>query len=279
MESEMGFQEMKQMEQEKRLQEKMSNIKHTLIVMSGKGGVGKTTVAVNLAYALSLTGKAVGILDIDLHGPNIAKMLGIEKQALCISESNIEPVEVSKNLKAVSIALSGYSPDQPIIWRGPAKAAVIQQFLRDVNWGCLDYLIIDSPPGTGDEPLSACQLIPSASGIIIVTTPQDVAILDARKSVLFAREIKIPVAGIIENMSGFNCPHCHGEINIFKKGGGEKAAQELEIPFLGRVPLEPEFVKFGDEGTPFVSFQVKSKSAESFIDIVGKIKEFVGDRE
>ncbi|MFA5350924.1 MAG: Mrp/NBP35 family ATP-binding protein [Candidatus Omnitrophota bacterium] len=279
MESEMGFQEMKQMEQEKRLQEKMSNIKHALIVMSGKGGVGKTTVAVNLAYALSLTGKSVGILDIDLHGPNIAKMLGIEKQALYISESNIEPVEVSKNLKAVSIALSGYDPDQPIIWRGPAKAAVIQQFLRDVNWGSLDYLIIDSPPGTGDEPLSACQLIPNASGIIIVTTPQDVAILDARKSVLFAREIKIPVAGIIENMSGLICPHCHGEVDIFKKGGGEKAAQELKVPFLGRVPFEPEFVEFGDKGTPFVSFEHKSKSAEAFIDIVAKIKEFVGDKK
>lgn len=275
----MGFQEIKQMEQEKRLQEKMSNIKHTLIVMSGKGGVGKTTVAVNLAYALSLSGKSVGILDIDLHGPNIAKMLGIEKHLISVHELGIEPVLINANLKAVSIALSGYDPDQPIIWRGPAKAAVIQQFLRDVNWGSLDYLIIDSPPGTGDEPLSACQLIPNASGIIIVTTPQDVAILDSRKSVLFAREIKIPVAGIIENMSGFICPHCRGEINIFKKGGGEKAAQELEVPFLGRVPFEPEFVEFGDKGTPFVSFQEKSKSAESFMGIVGKIKEFAGDKE
>ncbi|MFA5351091.1 MAG: P-loop NTPase, partial [Candidatus Omnitrophota bacterium] len=163
----MGFQEMKQMDQEKRLQEKMSNIKHTLIVMSGKGGVGKTTVAVNLAYALSLTGKAVGILDIDLHGPNIAKMLGIEKHLISVHELGIEPVLINANLKAVSMALSGHDPDQPIIWRGPAKAAVIQQFLRDVNWGSLDYLIIDSPPGTGDEPLSACQLIPNASGIII----------------------------------------------------------------------------------------------------------------
>ena len=273
----MGFQEMKQAEQEKRLKDKLSNIKHTLIVMSGKGGVGKTTVAVNLAYALSLTGKKVGILDIDLHGPNIAKMLGIEKQELCISEFNIEPVAVGENLKAVSIALSGYNPDQPIIWRGPAKAAVIQQFLRDVNWGILDYLVIDSPPGTGDEPLSACQLIPDASGIIVVTTPQDVAILDARKSILFAREIKIPVAGIIENMSGFICPHCQSEVNIFKKGGGQRAAQELNVVFLGRIPFEPEFVELGDNGTPFVSFQKKTKSAEAFMEIVGKIKEFSGD--
>jgi len=250
-------------EQEKQFKEKMARIKHPLIVMSGKGGVGKTTVAVNLAYALSLSGKSVGILDIDLHGPNIAKMLGIE------------PVLVSANLKAVSIALSGYHPDQPIIWRGPAKAAVIRQLLSDVNWGDLDYLVIDSPPGTGDEPLSACQLIPNLSGIIIVTTPQDVAILDARKSVLFAQEIKIPVVGIIENMSGFICPHCQGQTDIFKKGGGEKAAQGLKVPFLGRVPFQPEFVDFGDKGTPFVSFKEKSKSAEAFMGIVKKIEDFV----
>ena len=274
----METKETEYLEQEKRLKEKMAKIKHPLIVMSGKGGVGKTTVAVNLAYALSLTGKSVGILDIDLHGPNIAKMLGIENQSISALEFGIEPVEVSKNLKAVSIALSGYNPDQPIIWRGPAKAAVIRQFLSDVNWGDLDYLVIDSPPGTGDEPLSACQLIPNVSGIIIVTTPQDVAILDARKSVLFAREIKIPVVGVIENMSGFICPHCHVETDIFKKGGGEKAAQELKVPFLGRVPFQPEFVEFGDKGTPFVSFQEKSKSAEAFMSIVDKIKEFTGDK-
>lgn len=262
-------------EQEERLKKKISKIKHTLIVMSGKGGVGKTTVAVNLAYALSLTGKSVGILDIDLHGPNIAKMLGIENQSILVYEFGIEPVEVSKNLKAVSIALSGFNPDQPIIWRGPAKAAVIQQFLSDVNWGELDYLVIDSPPGTGDEPLSVCQLIPNASGIIIVTTPQDVAILDARKSVLFAKEVKVPLVGIIENMSGFICPHCHAETDIFKKGGGEKAAEGLKVPFLGRVPFQPEFVEFGDKGTPFVSFEQKSRSAEAFMDIVKKVEDFV----
>ncbi len=274
----MESKEIEYLEQEKRLKEKMSKIKHSFIVMSGKGGVGKTTVAVNLAYALSLFGNSVGILDIDLHGPNIAKMLDIEKQSIFAHEFCIEPVEVSKNLKAVSIALSGYDPDRPIIWRGPAKAAVIRQFLSDVNWGDLDYLVVDSPPGTGDEPLSACQLIPNVSGIIIVTTPQDVAILDARKSVLFAKEIKMPVVGIIENMSGFICPHCHVETDIFKKGGGEKAAEGLKVPFLGRVPFQPEFVEFGDKGTPFVSFQQKSKSAEAFMVIVDKIKEFAEDR-
>ncbi|MDD2703210.1 MAG: Mrp/NBP35 family ATP-binding protein [Candidatus Omnitrophica bacterium] len=266
-------------EQESRLKEKMAKVKHTFIVMSGKGGVGKSTVAVNLAYALSMTGKKTGILDIDLHGPNIAKMLDIEDRTLFTHESGIEPVEVGENLKVVSIALLGHNPDQPIIWRGPAKAGVIRQFLSDVNWGDLDYLIVDSPPGTGDEPLSACQLIPEASGIIIVTTPQDVAVLDARKSVVFAREINIPVAGIIENMSGFICPHCHVETDIFKRGGGEKAAKELQVPFLGRVPFQPEFVEFGDKGTPFVSFHHASKSSDAFMGIVGRIQEFIGERE
>lgn len=275
----MRSKEQERLVQDERLKNKMSKIKRTFVVMSGKGGVGKTTVAVNLAYALSLTANSVGILDIDLHGPNIAKMLGIENQSVLVYDFGIEPVEASKNLKAVSIGLSGLDPDQPIIWRGPAKTAVIQRFLSDVNWGDLDYLIIDSPPGTGDEPLSVCQLIPNVSGIIIVTTPQDVAILDSRKSVLFAKEIKIPVVGIIENMSGFICPHCNAETNIFKKGGGEKAAEGLQVPFLGRVPFEPEFVDLGDKGTPFVSFQKRTKSSEAFMNIVDKIKEFSGNNQ
>ncbi|MFA5104482.1 MAG: Mrp/NBP35 family ATP-binding protein [Candidatus Margulisiibacteriota bacterium] len=266
-------------EQNKRIKEKMMRVKHSLIVMSGKGGVGKTSVAVNLAYALSLSGKKVGILDIDIHGPNIAKMLGIEKQSIYNLDFGIEPVEVSQNLKAVSMALTGYDADQPMIWRGPMKAGLIRQFLADVNWGDLDYLIIDSPPGTGDEPLSACQLIPNVSEAIIVTTPQDVAILDARKSVLFAKQINIPVAGIIENMSGFICPHCNTELNIFKKGGGEKAAAELGVPFLGRVPFEMELVELADKGTPFVSFAEKSRSAEAFMKIVDNVKIFVGDKK
>jgi len=274
----MDAKEKEYLEQEKRLKEKMAKVKYSLIVMSGKGGVGKTSVAVNLAYALSLAGKSVGILDVDIHGPNIAKMLGIEKHSLCAFEFGIQPVEVSDNLKAVSVALTGYDSDQPIIWRGPMKAAIIRQFLADVNWGELDYLIIDSPPGTGDEPLSACQLIPNVSGAIIVTTPQDVAVLDARKTIQFAKELKLPVVGIIENMSGFTCPHCGSKIDIFKRGGGEKAAGELKVPFLGRVPFQPEFVEYADKGTPFVTFQEKSKSAEAFMSIVGKIKEFTGDK-
>ncbi len=266
-------------EQNKRIKEKMTRVKHALIVMSGKGGVGKTSVSVNLSYALSLKGKSVGLMDIDIHGPNIAKMLGIEKESIFGFEFGIQPVEVSKGLKAVSLALTGNSPDLPMIWRGPMKAGLIRQFLADVNWGDLDYLVIDSPPGTGDEPLSACQLIPNVSGAIIVTTPQDVAVLDARKSVSFAKELRVPIAGIIENMSGFVCPHCKTELDIFKKGGGEKAAAELGIPFLGRVPFEMELVELADKGTPFMSFGKKSRSAEAFTKIVENILLFVGDSD
>jgi ATP-binding protein involved in chromosome partitioning len=270
--------ENKILEQESHVKDKMVLIKNKLVIISGKGGVGKTSVSVNLAYALSLAGKNVAILDVDIHGPNIAKMLGIEGQSLHGFEFGIQPVKVKKNLVAVSVALAGYSPDRPIIWRGPMKTAIIRQFLADVNWGALDYLIIDSPPGTGDEPLSVCQLIPDLSGAIVVTTPQDVAVMDARKSVLFAKELKVSVVGIIENMSGFVCPHCGMETDIFKKGGGEKAANELGVTFLGKVPLQPEFVKYADEGTPFVSFENKTKSGDAFIKIVDKIKELIGDK-
>ncbi len=262
------------LEQGQRIKEKMSKIKHSIIVMSGKGGVGKTSVAVNLAYSLSENGKKVGIMDIDLHGPNIAKMLGIEKKYLMGMDNSIEPVRVSNNLTAVSIALSGNNSDQPIIWRGPMKAGVIRQFLSEVNWGELDYLIIDAPPGTGDEPLTAIQSIPGLTGAVIVTTPQDVAILDSRKSVLFARQLNIAVIGIVENMSGYICPHCGKESEPFKKGGGEKAAKDLNAPFLGRIPFEPEIVQCGDSGTPFSMYAKNSVSAKSFDEIVSKIEAF-----
>ncbi|MFA5310924.1 MAG: Mrp/NBP35 family ATP-binding protein [Candidatus Omnitrophota bacterium] len=265
------------LEQERRLKEKMGLVKYKLIIMSGKGGVGKTSVAVNLAYALSLAGKKTAILDIDIHGPNIAKMLGVEKEVICEFGSEIKPVEVSVNLKAVSLALAGYNPDQPIIWRGPMKALAIRQFLADVNWGELDYLIIDSPPGTGDEPLSACQSIPNVTAAVIVTTPQDVAVMDARKSIQFAKELKLPIAGIIENMSGFICPHCGKRTDIFKKGGGKRAAFEMNVLFLGSVPFQPEFVEYADKGTPFVSFKEKSDSAKVFLEIIEKIKVSIGD--
>jgi ATP-binding protein involved in chromosome partitioning len=266
-----------QLDQDKRLAANLSRIKHTIIVLSGKGGVGKTTVSINLAYGLALKGNNVGILDIDLHGPNIAKMLGVEGEQLTSGPEGLEPFPVLPNLKAISIALLIEDRDSPIIWRGPMKMGAIKQFLSDVNWGELDYLIIDSPPGTGDEPLSACQLIPNASGAVIVTTPQDVAVLDARKTISFARQLHLPVIGVIENMSGFLCPHCGNVTNLFGTGGGERAAADFKVPFLGRIPLEPEMVLHGDAGTPFIHHKKETDSANAMNGIVEKVIAFIND--
>ena len=263
--------EQERAEQDRRLSERMSRIKNKIIVISGKGGVGKTTVAVNLTYGLAIKGYKVGILDVDIHGPNIAKMLGIENVRLIGAAFGIEPVMVLPNLKAISMALLSENQDRPIIWRGPLKMNMIKQFLSDVNWGELDYLIIDSPPGTGDEPLSACQLIPDISGAIVVTTPQDVALLDSRKSVLFAETLKVPLIGIIENMAGFVCPYCKARIDLFKIGGGEKAANDLGVPFLGRIPIEPEIVESGDKGKPYVHFRNKTETAKIIVEIINKV--------
>jgi ATP-binding protein involved in chromosome partitioning len=269
--------EQEKIQQETRLKERMQKIKHKIIVMSGKGGVGKTTVAVNLAYKLALKGHRTGLLDVDIHGPNIAKMLGVEHIKLSGSPDGIEPFSVLSNLKAVSMAMLMPDEDQPIIWRGPLKMATIKQFLSDVNWGDLDYLIFDLPPGTGDEPLSVCQLLPDISGAIIVTTPQDVAILDSRKSVLFAKSLDVPVIGIIENMSGFICPHCQKDIDLFGQGGGEKAAGDLTVPFLGRIPMTPRIVKQSDQGKPFVQFVQDDNAAQMMNEIIDKILEDSGN--
>lgn len=260
-----------EVKQDQRLNSNLSRIKNKLIVISGKGGVGKTTVAVNLAYGLAMKDYKVGILDVDIHGPNVAKMLGIEGKRLTSSDMGIEPVQVLPDLKAVSISLLIENQDQPIIWRGPLKMMTIKQLLSDVNWGDLDYLVVDSPPGTGDEPLSVCQLIPNINGAIIVTTPQDVAILDSRKSVLFAKELKVPVIGVIENMSGFVCPHCNKTIDLFGKGGGETAAVDLSVPFLGQIPVDAETVKLADAGRPFIYFNRDSSDAKVMKEIVDKI--------
>lgn len=270
----MGCQSENQVDaQERKARERMSSVKRVIVVMSGKGGVGKTSVAVNLACALAMSGKSVGLLDTDLHGPNVAKMLGIEDQAMEQFGTDMVPVMAAHGLKVVSLALLGKPADTPFIWRGPMKAAVIRQFLGDVDWGVLDYMIIDSPPGTGDEPLSVCQLLPKAAKAVIVTTPQDVAVLDARKSVMFARELDIPVLGIIENMSGLICPHCRTRVDLFKQGGGEKAAGELGETFLGSIPLDPELVALGDDGTPFMSLKKESGAVAAFAKIVQKIED------
>ena len=212
------------------------DVRHVIMVLSGKGGVGKSTVSVNLAYALSNHGFKVGLLDLDMHGPNIPKMLGIEDHKLAMMGEKIEPVHVTGMLSVISMAFLLPDTNTPIIWRGPMKMAAIQQFLTEVNWGNLDYLVVDLPPGTGDEALTIAQLSPNLSGAVIVTTPQDVATLDARKSVKFIQKLEIPVLGIIENMSGMVCPHCGEEIDLFGKGGGKKIAEEFNIPFLGSIP-------------------------------------------
>jgi ATP-binding protein involved in chromosome partitioning len=266
-------------EERLRLDETLKNIKHTLLVISGKGGVGKTTVAVNLATGLARRGYSVGLLDVDIHGPNIAKMLGLDGERTRPARGNrVTPVPASENLKVISISFFLEKDSDAVIWRGPLKMKVIKQFLSDVEWGALDYLIIDSPPGTGDEPLSVGQLIPHLDGAIIVTTPQEVAVLDARKCATFARQLNVPVIGIIENMSGFTCPHCGKEIDIFKKGGGERAARELALHFLGRLPLDPMLVTSGDEGRPFIEAHEDTETARSINAIIEKTEKRIADK-
>jgi ATP-binding protein involved in chromosome partitioning len=255
----------------KKISDTLSTIKHKMLVFSGKGGVGKSTVVVNLGIALSKRQLKVGLIDIDIHGPNLAKMLGVEGKKLEeAGENRILPVAVTQNLSLVSMSFLLSNTDTPVIWRGPLKMKLIQQFLSDVVWGKLDWLIIDSPPGTGDEPLSIAQLIP-ASGAIIVTTPQEVSLLDSRKAVNFARRLNLHIYGIIENMSGFVCPHCSKQIELFKRGGGEKAAKELGVPFLGAVPLDPQIVQLGDDGKPFITHHPQSQASHAFNTIVEKI--------
>jgi ATP-binding protein involved in chromosome partitioning len=257
-------------EEDAKVARALARIKNRILVFSGKGGVGKSTVAANLAFVLSLRKKNVGLLDVDIHGPNLAKMLGVEDKKLEISSQTIKAVSINENLKLVSMSFLLDSPDLPVIWRGPMKMKVIQQFLGDVEWGDLDWLIIDSPPGTGDEPLSVAQLIP-ATGAIIVTTPQEVSVLDSRKAVIFALKLNLKVLGIIENMSGMICPHCGQRIDLFKVGGGEKAAAEMNLPFLGRIPVDPRIVDSGDEGKPFATHLAGSEAAAAFQGIVDKI--------
>lgn len=228
------------------------DVKHVIMVLSGKGGVGKSTVSVNLAYALAAHGKKVGLLDLDMHGPNVPKMLGLEEHKLQVMGERIEPVRVTGNLSVISMAFLLPDTSTPIIWRGPMKMAAIQQFLGEVNWGSLDYLVVDLPPGTGDEALTIAQLAPNVRGAVIVTTPQDVATLDARKSAKFIEKLGLPVIGVVENMSAMVCPHCGVEIDLFGKGGGKKIADELKVPFLGSIPLDIEMRKAGDEGRPFI---------------------------
>jgi Mrp family chromosome partitioning ATPase len=262
-------------ERDKRVTEHLEKIRYKIMVMSGKGGVGKSTVAVNLAAVLAMEGLRVGILDADIHGPNIPKMWGADWRPLQSGGEGIRPIEVLPNVKLISMGFLLPNPDSPVVWRGPLKHTAIKQFLGDVEWGDLDFLIIDLPPGTGDEPLSVAHLIDGVNGAIIVTTPQDVALLDSRKTVNFSRMLKVPVIGIVENMSGLKCPECGHLIPLFKIGGGEKAAKDLGIPFLGRIAIDPEVVQKSDSGTPYVVSYPDSEVTKAFQEIAEKCTAFV----
>lgn len=255
--------------------QKLSKIKCRVAVMSGKGGVGKSTVAVNLATSLSSLGKTVGIFDGDVHGPNVPKMLGVDHIPPKVTSEGLEPVTAPGGIKVISMGFLVQDDDTPIAWRGPMKHTLFQQFISDVDWGELDYLIIDLPPGTGDEPLSIAQLMGKPLWTVIVTTPQDVALLDSRKSVVFARTLEMNVLGIVENMSGMSCPHCGGTIDIFKTGGGQRAAIELDAPFLGAIPIDPTIVLGGDAGTPLILVDPEGASAKAFLTIARKVDESI----
>ncbi len=259
-----------------KIKERMSDIKSKVIVLSGKGGVGKSTVAVNLAVSLASTGKKVGLLDIDIHGPSVPKLLGVEGAHLEGSKESIEPLKIDNNLSVMSVAFLLRQSDDAVIWRGPLKYKMIKQFLSDVHWGKLDYLIVDSPPGTGDEPLAIVQLLGNADGAVIVTTPQSVAIVDVRKCITFCRQLDLPVIGVVENMSWFICPKCGERTEIFKTGGGEVMANDMDIPFLGSLPMDPSIVIASDEGKPFVTSYAETETAKAFATIVAPILKLKG---
>lgn len=254
-----------------KLNKKMGKIKNKLVVMSGKGGVGKSTVAANLAAALAMKGFQVGLLDIDVHGPTIPRLLSLSQERPHIEKDYIEPVPWGKNLWVMSLGFMLPDNKEAVIWRGPVKMTLIRQFLQDVAWGDLDYLVVDCPPGTGDEPLSALQLLGGDAKAVIVTTPQAVAVDDVRRSITFCREMDTPILGVLENMSGYACPKCGEHLDIFNSGGGKDLAAEMEVNFLGSIPIDPEIVRSGDQGYIYVKTQPESPAAVSMLAVAGNI--------
>ena len=260
-------------QQELAINRSLGKIKNKILVMSGKGGVGKSTVSVNLALGLAKLGYQVGLMDVDIHGPDVVRMLNMTGtlEPPKNPDDLVPPLKYNDNLKVVSLEYLMRDRDEAIIWRGPLKIQAIRQFVSDMDWGELDYLIIDAPPGTGDEPLSVAQTIPHVKAIV-VTTPQQVALADVRKSINFCETVKVEIVGVVENMSGLVCPHCKETVNIFKTGGGEALARELELPFLGKIPMDPMVVLAGDDGTPYLSSSADSPAITAFEKVVQAIE-------
>ncbi len=261
----------KDFQERQELARRMCRIKHKLFVLSGKGGVGKSSVAAALAISLAELGRKVGVLDIDLHGPSIPRLFGLEGTNVTGVGDSIRPVMTDQGVSVMSVGFMLRTQDDAIIWRGPLKHGVIKQFLKDVEWGELDYLIVDSPPGTGDEPLSVAQLIDDADGAVIVTTSQAVAISDVRKSISFVRQVNVPVLGVIENMSGFICPECGTRTDLFGRGGGKDMATDMGVPFLGNIPIDPGMVSAGDSGELRAYLSGSSPGAAAFADVVKEV--------
>ena len=265
------------LEQEEKLKARMSKIKHKIAVISGKGGVGKSTVTVNLAAAFAMHGHAdrVGILDADIHGPSVPKIIGLTGQRLQAGPPGIFPATGPLGIKVISMEFLLPDENAPVIWRGPLKMVAIRQFLSDIVWGDLGFLLIDLPPGTGDEPLSVAQLLPEMDGVVIVTIPSEVSQIVVKKAVTFARKLSLPIIGIVENMSGFVCPKCGAKIDIFRSGGGKKISEELGTPFLGSVPIDPKVCEDSDKGRPFIMEHSDSPASKAFMEIVKRIEAFL----
>lgn len=264
-------------QQVQKLTHRMEKIKHKIAIISGKGGVGKSTITANLAMAFASKGdkNMVGVLDADITGPCIPKILGVRDQKLLGGPPGLFPAIGPYGIKVASMDFLLPNDESPVIWRGPLKMRAIQQFLSDIVWGELDFLFIDLPPGTGDEPLSIMQLLPEMDGVIIVTIPSEVSQIVVKKAVTFSRQLKIPIIGILENMSGFICPHCGEQTDIFNKGGGKKIAKDLDVPYLGKIPIDPTICLDSDKGTAFVSEHPNSYASKVFLDIVEKIEVFL----
>jgi ATP-binding protein involved in chromosome partitioning len=262
-------------QQDARLGSHLKRIRHKILILSGKGGVGKSSVAAGLAIELARRGRRTGLLDIDLHGPSIPRLLGLTGARVTGNEHAIDPVEANPNLMVMSLGFLLPQVDAPVIWRGPLKYNMIKQFLSDVDWGDLDFLIVDSPPSTGDEPLAIGQLVKDADGAIVVTTPQILATDDVRRSINFARQLSLPVIGVIENMSGLICPECGARIDIFGSHGGEEMSREMGVPVLGNIPVDPGIVRSGDSGALDAYLRSDAPGAEAFASVVEKILQAV----